>query len=213
MSAPEAMTYDSLMSDIEAYAERSDSAFVTQVPRFIMLAENRIASEVRSLGLVRIVNGVLPINNPTMAKPMRWRETKTFSYINSLGKVVYLKERRYDYCRSFWPSPAQVAAPRYYADYDFEHFFLAATPDAAYQFELAYHERPDPLSATVQTNWTTRYAPQLLLYASLLEAQPFLKNSERIAEFQSLFSMAKAAIQGEEAMRDDPNKAVSEGAR
>ena len=38
MSA-EALTYDSLVSDVQVYSERSDDVFVNQIPRFIMLAE------------------------------------------------------------------------------------------------------------------------------------------------------------------------------
>jgi len=37
----EGMTYDSLVSDVELYAERHDAEFIDQIPRFIMMAENR----------------------------------------------------------------------------------------------------------------------------------------------------------------------------
>jgi len=64
----------------------------------------------------------------------------------------------------------------------------------SYSFELQYYERPEPLSESNQTNWTTQYAPQLLLYGALMEAMPFLKTSERIAEFQALYDRALAAV-------------------
>ena len=68
---------------------------------------------------------------------------------------------------------------------------VAAKPDQAYNFELAYFERPLPLDETTQTNWTTQYAPQLLLYATLLEAQPFLKLDQRATEFKGLYDLAR----------------------
>ena len=43
MTAPEALTFDSLCNDIESYVERHDAEFVAQIPRIIMLAENRLA--------------------------------------------------------------------------------------------------------------------------------------------------------------------------
>ena len=46
-----AMTYSSLVSDISTYAERTDAPFTAQVPSFISLAENRLAMEVRGLGI------------------------------------------------------------------------------------------------------------------------------------------------------------------
>lgn len=189
----ESMTYDSLKSDIEVYAERSDVPFVTQIPRFIMLAENRIASEVHGLGYVKFAASNLNIGNPVLDKPARWRETASFM-ITVAGEVKFLKQRGYSYCRMYWPTIAATGEPLYYSDYDYEHLLVAPTPDDSYSFELAYHERPLPLDDTNQTNWTTRYAPQLLLYASLLEAQPFLKMTERIAEFQALFDRAASAV-------------------
>lgn len=194
----EAMTYDSLVTDIENYVERNDAPFVTQVPRFIMMAENRIASESKPLGFVRTVTGSIVSN--TQAKPSRWRMTKSFSMLNG-SERSYLFERSYEYCRTFAPTSGLTGVPRYYADYDYEHFFIAPTPDAGYDFELQYFERPEPLSTDNQTNWTTQYAPQLLLYAALMEAMPFLKTSERIPEFQGLYDRAMSAITGEDQQR------------
>jgi hypothetical protein len=192
------MTYDSLIRDIQIYAERNDAPFVEQIPRFIELAENRLAVEVKNLGYVRVVSGVLSSN--TLAKPSRWRRTKSFSIMLN-GDRKYLFQRSYEYCRTFAHSNTVTGTPRYFADYDYEHFLIVPTPDIPYSFELRYYERPTPLSYSVQTNWITQYAPQLLLYASLLEAMPFLKTSERIAEFQALYDRAMQGILNEDQER------------
>jgi hypothetical protein len=214
MSAPEALTYTSLVSDVQIYAERTtDAVFLAQIPRLIMLAENRIASEVRGLGLLQFAMGNFSASNPILAKPARWRETKSFSFIDATGARKYLKLRDYAYCRSFWPTQSVTDVPRYYADYDYEHFLLVATPNSGYAYELAYYERPAPLSPTQQTSWTTQYAPQLLTYATLLEAQPFLKNSERIAEFQALYDRAVSAVSREDSARAVPSTNPGNGAK
>lgn len=196
MTTPAAMTYDSLVADIQTYAERSDQPFVDQIPRFIMLAENRIASEIHGLGFVRVVDGNLTASNPVVEKPQRWRETKSF-LLPDLGR--YLFKRSLEYCEIFGATD-DSGVPRYYADYDYEHFYVTGVPDSNHAFRLRYHERPEPLSTANQTSWTTRYAPQLLLYATLLEAQPFLKLAERITEFQGLFDRAAAALSAENAL-------------
>lgn len=72
-----ATTYTSLVSDVLTYAERSDEPFVSQVPRFIALAENRLASETKLLGSLNVVSGTL--NGATLEKPARWRKTKSFA--------------------------------------------------------------------------------------------------------------------------------------
>jgi hypothetical protein len=188
MTVASAMTYDSLVLDLQVYAERTDDPFVSQIPRLIMMAENRIAS-MRGLGLKKFVSGALASGTSTYAKPVRWRETASFSIVTSTGRK-YLFERGYEYCRQYWPNVALTAEPNYYADYDYENFLVTATPDQAYSFELAYYERPQPLDSVTQTNWTTQYYPQLLLYGTLLEAQPFLKLPERIAEFKGFYDEA-----------------------
>lgn len=200
-----AMTYDSLVSDIANYAERDDSPFMEQIPRFIQLAENRIASETKPLGFVRTVTGMLSGN--TLVKPIRWRKTKNICLIVGAERK-YLYNRGYEFLRSYWPDVAKVDVPYYYADYDYEHLFIAPTPDIQYQFEMQYYELPEPLSQITQTNWTTQYAPQLLLYATLMEAMPFLKTSERIPEFQGLYDRALSSVVKEDQARALDSAAV-----
>lgn len=195
---PAAMTYDSLVQDLIDYCERSDTPFLNQIDRFIMMCENRIASESKPLGFLRTVSGTLDGN--ILAKPIRWRQTRNFSLIVGAERM-YLYKREYEYLRTYWPDPSLVDVPYFYSDYDYEHFFIAPSPDLDYQFEIQYYERPEPLSSVNQTNWTTQYAPQLLLYGTLIEAMPFLKTSERIPEFQALYDRALSAIANEDKMR------------
>jgi hypothetical protein len=203
---PEAMTYDSLVSDIAIYAERSDSEFLAQVPRFIMLAENRLASEFKGLGHVRIVNFELTQGNNVYEKPARWRETMSF-FMSTGSNKKSIKNRSVEYIQTYWPDPIIEDVPEFYSDYDYDHFYIGPTPDGTYPASLTYYERPQPLDTTNQTNWTTRYAPQALLYASLLEAQPFLKQSERIAEFQGLYDRAIGIVSSEDSRRQSDSSA------
>lgn len=194
------MTYSSLIADVQTYCERDDTPFVAQIPRMVMLAENRIAAEIRGLGAMQVVSSTLSSGNPVLAKPARWRETVSFTITLANGDKVALQPRGYQYCRSFWPDQSTTGQPRYWADYDYEHFFLAATPDSNYAFELVYYDRPEPLSDDNQTNWYTQYAPQVLLYATMLEAQPFLKLDGRMQVFQAMYDRAVQAL-GNESMR------------
>jgi len=207
MTAAAGMTYDSLMDDLQVYCERSDEPFLSQRPRMIMMAENRLASEVRGLGFQKYVT----FNNAanTFPKPERWRETISLNVtVNS--ERVFLQKRDYDYCRTFCPNPSTTGTPRYYADYEYEHVLVVPTPAASYPMEMAYYERPAPLSSTNQTNWTTQYAPQLILYACLLEAQPFLKRPERTQEFQALYDRALQGM-GIESQRRTTDRAAAKG--
>lgn len=186
-----ALTYGSLLTDMEVYAERSDDPFLEQRPRLIALAENKLAQEVRGLGFQRYVSGTMSGN--TLPKPNRWRETISLNITTATGRD-FLFPRSYDYCRTFWPDPALTEQPRYYADYGAEHILIVPTPDDTYAFEWAYYERPEPLDDSNQTNWTTQYAPQLLFYAVMLETQSFLKRPEVLQMWQQMYDRALQAL-------------------
>lgn len=201
-----AMTYDSLISDITLYCERTDSDFLSQLPRFVMMAENRLASEVRGLGLQQYVTGTM--TSSVFPKPERWRETISLNISTTAGRV-FLYPRTYDYCRAFAPISTVTGEPRYYADYQYENYLVVPTPDMAYAFEIDYYARPVPLSDSNQTNWTTQYAPQLIMYASLLEAQPFLKRPELLAQWTALYDRALQGITQESSRRTNSDRAAT----
>jgi hypothetical protein len=98
--------------------------------------------------------------------------------------------RKYEYMRNYWPDPTVESIPKYYGDYDFDHWFIAPTPDDNYAIEILYYEKIQPLDATNQTNWFTINAPQAMLYGTLLQAMPFLKNDSRVQLWQAMYDRA-----------------------
>lgn len=199
----EAMTYTSLFSDIQAYLERgqtTDPDVFAQIPRFIMLAEQRLAVELKTLGSIKFVTTTFTPSVATLVKPERWRDTVSISVVIN-GAKEYLMPRSYEFVRSFWPDATVTGTPRYYSDYDYTHWLVAPTPASGLTLEIAYHELVQPLDGTNQTNWWTTYVPQALLYASLLEAMIFLKDDDRIAAYQGFYDRVLASISGEEKSR------------
>jgi hypothetical protein len=133
-------------------------------------------------------------------KPDRWRETISMNIGTGVqnNTRVQIFTRAYEYLRSYWPDQTQVAEPVFYADYNYTNWIFAPTPDQAYPIEILYYELPALLDDNNQTNWLTEYAPNLLLYATLLEATPFLKNDERIPVWTNMYAMAAQALNGED---------------
>jgi hypothetical protein len=66
-------------------------------------------------------------------------------------------------------------------------FQLSPIPDSIYEIELLYYASPDYLSATNPSNVFLANAPDLLLYGSLAEAEPYLMNDERIQTWAGLY--------------------------
>lgn len=183
------MTYDSLVSDVMSYLERSDAQTLDKVPTFILLAESIISDELKILGQQQAVIANMTIGDPILQKPARWRKTTSMNIIVA-GERFPILLRKYEYLRNYWPDQALQGTPKYYADYNFNNWLIAPTPDAAYQFEVLYYEKVQPLDATNQVNFWTENAPQAMLYGTLLQAMPFLKNDPRIQLWQALYDRA-----------------------
>jgi hypothetical protein len=195
------MTYDSLLEDVRRYLERgfteqSDQIVYDQLPRLVTLGERRIARELKIEGFIRAVTTPLQAGVPVYMKPDRWRDTVSMSVDN---KPIFA--RSYEYCRNYWPDETETGTPGYYADYDYQHWLLVPTPATAQTLEILYYEQPRFLGPEFQTNWLTEYAPDTLLYATLLEATPFLKNDERIQTWQGMYDRAAQALNGEDLKR------------
>ena len=109
---------------------------------------------------------------------------------------------------NYWPNSSLTGTPLYYSDTDYQHWYLAPTPDQAYSFEVLYYERIAPLSSTNQTNWLTQYAPNAMLYGTLLQAMPFLKNDAR-AIFQQKYTEAITALKTEDVARVGDRSAIA----
>jgi hypothetical protein len=195
-------TFTTLLEDLRRYLERgftleSDQLVYEQLPRLVNLAERRIARELKVQGLINVLTGTFQAGLAVYPKPDRWRTTVSFNY-GIDNEYQQLFPRDYEYVRSYWPDRTQTGVPLFYADYDYNNWIISPTPDAAYPFEVLVYQILPLLDESNQTNWLTEYAPQVLLYACLLEATPFLKNDERIAVWQQMYDRAAQSLNGED---------------
>lgn len=190
------MTYSSLVQDMQRYLERgasvaSDPTVLEQIPKLINGAERKIIQVLKLQGTIEVLNdptGFTP-GVSVIAKPDRWRETVSFSYGSGGGnKRVSLYPRSYEFCRSYWPDDSvqdPTQEPRFYADYTYQNWLVAPTSPGTFPVEIVCYMQPPLLSESNQTNFFTNYTPNMLLYGSLLEATPFIKNDERIPTWQA----------------------------
>jgi hypothetical protein len=207
MTTAAVMTYDSLFDDIETYLERTDQATIDKIPQFIMLAEQVIAADLKILGNLTVAESNMVTGSATIDKPARWRKTVSMN-VTVDGRRQPVLLRKYEYLREYWPDPASTDIPMFYCDYDYTHWLIAPTPDVDYDYEVLYYERPQPLDSTNQSNWFTQYAPQALLYGSLLQAMPFLKNDERLPMWQGQYDQIMNVLKTEDVARIGDRQAI-----
>ncbi len=195
-----AMTFNSLQVDVRRYLERggvTDTQVYEQIPSLINLAERAIARALKVTGTMNVVTTALVAGTSTYAKPDRWRRNVSMEYAvgeepDQTREPIFA--RSYEYCREYWPNVALQGAPKFYADYDYANWLIVPTPDAAYELQIIYYQQPPLLDDATQTNWLTDYAPGALLYRTLLESEPFLKNDARMATWRGLYDEAIEAV-------------------
>jgi hypothetical protein len=208
MTAAAVMTYDSLVENIQSYLERTDAATIAKIPLFIMLAEQVIAAEIKFLGNLTVNTSQMVANENVIDKPARWHKTVSMN-ITVAGERRPVLLRKYEYIRNYWPDPTQTDVPLFYCDYDYTHWMIGPTPNVAYDFEVLYYERAQPLDSSNQTNWFTVYAPQALLYGSLLQAMPFLKNDDRIPMWEAQYKQIMDVLKTEDKLRIADRQAIA----
>jgi hypothetical protein len=201
------LTYDSLVTAVEQYLERKDDAVVQQIPTFITLCEFEIAQQIKTLGQQQVVNATMSANNAILQKPARWRKTVSFNVTGSSGTPSPVFLRKYEYLLNY-NTGGTTGQPLYYADYDYDHWLVAPTPDQAYPFQVLFYERIAPLSFDNQTNWITENAPNAMLFGTLLQAMPFLKNDQRQI-FQQKYTEAMQVLSNEDKLRLGDRQAVA----
>lgn len=203
----ESMNFTSLKQDMRRYLERgnvSDTEVYAQIPRLITLAERSLARAIKVQGFIVPYIQTLQAGVSVYAKPARWRETVSMNYgSNTAGTAAgnnrrFIYPRSLEYCRAYWPNSDDTDVPEFYADYDYDHWLIAPTPVAAFNWEVVTYSIPPLLGDDNETNWLTDYAPNALLYRALLEASPFLKNDERIQTWQNLYAAELATLDTED---------------
>jgi hypothetical protein len=181
-------TYANLQTSIANYLARSD--LTTQIPDFIKFAETRLRRELRIRQMISLATITATAGNSAVSIPSDFLEARDFIVdgnpvqpLNYVSPALYSRNTRN--AESGKPLDYTVLA---------SIFKLAPAPDAAYTMTLTYYAAPPYLSDSNTSNLFLTVCPDLLLYASLVEAEPFLMNDARINTWGSMFDRSLASL-------------------
>ena len=173
-----AFTFTTLKTAIQDYTQNAETTFVTQLPTFIVNAEERILKECQLDVFRKNSRGSATSGNEYLEKPGDFLAQNSLSVINSSNKE-FLLYKQVTFLQDFTPDPATTGVPLYYADWDASTFLLAPTPNADFTMELHYFYRPTSITTSTDgTSWLGDNADLVLLYGSLVEAYTFMKGEQ-----------------------------------
>jgi hypothetical protein len=181
-------TYSDLQTSIANYLARSD--LTSQIPDFITFAENRLRRELRIRQMLKSVTTSTVSGDSTVEVPSDFLEIRDFVVMtNPITPMSYSSPSTL----SNDPRTSEVGVPRSYTILANE-FQLAPSPDAVYTLKLLYYSAPAYLSSSNTTNTFLTTAPDALLYASLIEAEPYLMNDARVNTWGTMYDRAIASL-------------------
>ena len=186
-------TYTELKDAIADWLDRSD--LTARIPDFIALAEARINRELRIRPMEVRSTMYTTADQQYFQLPGGYIQMRNMQLnTNPTTPLEYITPEMLD--RLYGSTTS--GKPRAYTLIG-DEIQLAPIPDSAYQVEMAFYEKFTPLgdgsAGTVTSNWLTANAPDVLLYGALMEAEPFIKNDERIPVWLNGYSNAINKLQ------------------
>lgn len=176
--------YTDLQASVAGYLGRSD--LTTEIPDFIRFAELRLGRELRTRPMLNSATAPTIANDAKVALPTDFLEIRDlFIQGNPRRPLTYMspsafsREARADI----------VGLPVFYTILASE-FQYAPIPDAIYTLEILYYAKPTFLSSSNASNVFLANYPDALLYASLIEAEPYLINDARSQLWATLYDRA-----------------------
>lgn len=173
-------TYSELQTAISNWLNRSD--LTTRIPEFIALAEAKINRELRIRAMESRVRTATASGDIYVSLPSDFLEAIRVTIIASPNRD----------CKYVSPTAMSQLYLSNWTDQPYAYTIegtelrLGPPTDAAYTVELAYYASFSALSDSNTTNWLTSNAPDLLLYMTLAEAEPYLKNDTRLMVWKGL---------------------------
>jgi hypothetical protein len=196
-------TYAELTQQIIDYTETDSNVLTTTILNDIVEhAESRIFRNADLDVFKKYKTANLTIGDPFVAMPGATPQLFAFvRYIQIFGTDnirITLEKKDASFINEYVPNRTTTGTPKYYANWDNDTLLLAPSPDATYTVELAYNAQPTGLSSSNTTTWVSNNAPEMLLYACLVEAFKFLKNPQMVQMYEAYYKQALQPFVGEQ---------------
>lgn len=172
------MTYGELKTAVQDFVQSTETSFVSNLPLFIRLAEERIMKNVRLNLFQKNASGTTTSGNKYVAAPADFLAPISLS-LTIGGEQTFLLLKNADFIQEYIRDSTS-GEPIYFGQYDVNNLILAPIPNSAYALEMHYLYRPASLTAGSDsgTTWLSENAEVALLYGTLVEAYTYLKGDQ-----------------------------------
>ena len=190
------MTYAELKSLVQNYLQNTETTFVSDLPKLIEQAEERILKTVNLPVFRKNVSGTLSLGNQYLSTPTDFLDNFSLSFTNS-SEQTFLLYKDVNFIREAYANASTTGLPKHYALFDDTTFIIGPTPNDNFVVELHYFYRPASITAGEDsgTTWLSTNAINALLYGTLLESYVYMKGEpDLMVQYEKRFLEALARL-------------------
>jgi hypothetical protein len=183
-------TYSELQTAVANWLDRDDLA--ARIPEFIVLCEARFNRSLRIRAMETLDISVDTVGGTsTVALPTGYVQMRDISLITSpITQLQYLTPEIMNRLNA----GSLTGKPETYTIIA-NNILFGPTPDSAYDISMLYYKTFDALTDAAPTNWVITNAPDVYLYGTLLEAEPFLMNDQRVQLWATALTQSITTLQ------------------
>ena len=182
-------TYGTLKTAVSNWLDRDDLSL--RIPEFISLCEAIFNRTLRIRPMETTITDNTPSGTKEEALPTGYLQMREIHLNTSpIVSLSYITPEIMYRLRA----GSTNARPNSYSILG-ENILFGPTPDSAIEYTMTYYKALTSLSDDDPTNWALLNAPDLYLYGTLLQAEPFLMNDDRVPLWERAFRQTIADLQ------------------
>lgn len=193
-------TYSSLQTAVANWLNRSD--LTSRIPEFISMAEAKLRRDPRARRLR--VNSSFTVDAATKTLDTNWAGVESLAHD---GATYYgeLVKTSVGALSGFKKEYGDSGVPRAFAIVPGDNVYrFAPVPNATFTLVHSWWETIPRLGGAVLQNWLLSGYPDIYLHATLMQAEPYIKNDPRVALWETALERNL-----QELKRDQNRKAYS----
>ena len=179
--------YATLKTSIANFLHRTD--LTDLIPEFIADAENRIYNDIR----VRAMEAAYSSTTASTTLPTGFLEWIHLYIDGDYEQKLSRRDAEWIYTRY----PSSSGKPVFFAR-EGDGLIFGPNPDSTYTLAGRYYKKLAALSDSNTTNWLITDAPELLRFAALAEAAPYIMDDARVGLWEGKYQAMKQRIQSSE---------------
>lgn len=180
---------------IQDFTSNAEPIFITEIPNFVQITEEKIYNSVQLPALRKNVLGGLTVNNQYLTLPPDYLAPFSLAIFDPVTQAQsFLIDKDVNFIREAYPIIGNTGTPQYYASYDYQTYIVGPTPDSSYNCELHYFFYPESIVTATHT-WLGDNFADVLLYGALREAYIFMKGeADVVAMYEGKYAEGLALL-------------------